>query len=97
MKRKIKLRDPEFEPTDEEIKELMHSAFAQVRAKREARERAVADEISAQELRQLLHRLRRIAYLRDLGCKLLSAKRIDGKLRCGANVHVADVGFVHVG
>ena len=47
MKRKINLRDPEFEPTDEEIKELMHSAFAQVRAKREARERAVADEISA--------------------------------------------------
>ncbi|MBK9644291.1 MAG: hypothetical protein IPO67_03930 [Deltaproteobacteria bacterium] len=47
MKRKINLRDPEFEPTDEELAELMHSAFAQVRAKREARERAVADEISA--------------------------------------------------
>jgi hypothetical protein len=39
------LRDPEFEPTDEEIKELMHSAFAAVRAKRD--ERAVADEIAA--------------------------------------------------
>ena len=42
MKRKINLRDPEFEPTDEEIKELMHSAFAQVRAKREARILAVS-------------------------------------------------------
>ena len=47
MKRKINLRDPEFEPTDEELAELMHSAFAGVRAEREARERAVADEIAA--------------------------------------------------
>ena len=47
MKRKINLRDPEFEPTDEELAELMHSAFAEVRAKSEARERAVADEIAA--------------------------------------------------
>ena len=47
MKRKINLRDPEFEPTDEELAELMHSAFAEVRAKREAREREVADEIAA--------------------------------------------------
>ena len=36
MKRKINLRDPEFEPTDEEIKELMHSALAAVRVKRAA-------------------------------------------------------------
>jgi hypothetical protein len=47
MKRQPNLRDPEFEPTDEELAELMHSAFAEVRAKREARERAVADEIAA--------------------------------------------------
>lgn len=38
MARKINLRDPEFEPTDEELAELMRSAFAEVRAKREARE-----------------------------------------------------------
>lgn len=47
MKRQPNLRDPEFEPTDEELAELMHSAFAEVRAEREARERAVADEIAA--------------------------------------------------
>jgi hypothetical protein len=47
MKRKINLRDPEFEPTDEELAELMHSAFAGVRAEREARERAVAEQIAA--------------------------------------------------
>ncbi len=47
MKRQPNLRDPEFEPTDEELAELMHGAFAEVRAKREARERAVADEIAA--------------------------------------------------
>lgn len=47
MKRRINLRDPEFEPTDEELAELMHSAFAEVRVEREARERAVADEIAA--------------------------------------------------
>lgn len=37
MKRKINLRDPEFEPTDEELAELMRSSFAEVRARREAR------------------------------------------------------------
>lgn len=52
MKRKINLRDPEFEPTDEELAELMHSAFAEVRAKREARERAVAEEIAARVARR---------------------------------------------
>ena len=47
MKRKINLRDPEFEPTDEERAELLPSASAEDRAEREARERAVADEIAA--------------------------------------------------
>lgn len=61
MKRKINLRDPEFEPTDEELAELMRSAFAEVRAKREARGDPPPPALSAEDQARREARKRAVA------------------------------------
>ncbi len=61
MKRKINLRDPEFEPTDEELAELMHSAFAEIRAEREVRGDSPPPALSAKDRARREAREREVA------------------------------------
>jgi len=47
MERKVNLADPEFEPTDEELIELAHRAFAGVAKANEATQAKLRADIAA--------------------------------------------------
>lgn len=55
MARKINLRDPDFEPTDEELAELMNSAFSEIRKNRKNRKEVApetGEEMVARKIRE---------------------------------------------
>lgn len=52
MARKINLRDPDFEPTDEELAELMNSAFSEIRKNRKEVAPETGEEMVARKMRE---------------------------------------------
>jgi hypothetical protein len=52
MARKINLRDPDFEPTDEELAELMNSAFSEIRKNRKEVTPETGEEMVARKMRE---------------------------------------------
>ncbi len=52
MARKINLRDPDFEPTDEELAELMNSAFSEIRKNRKEVIPETGEEMVARKMRE---------------------------------------------